>query len=86
MRDSAKGVGAWDEGSVREASSVRAEARKAGKTVHFGRIVVLCHEEGSELAADDPERKMKGRFVLLGDSFKDQEFSWAAVVLSIIDI
>ena len=34
-----EGVGAWDEGGVREAASVREEARQAGKTVHFGRIV-----------------------------------------------
>ena len=31
-----EGVGAWDEGNVREASSVRKEAQQAGKTVHFG--------------------------------------------------
>ena len=72
-----QGQGAWDEGNVREASSVRDAARAAGKTVHFGRIVELCHEKGSELALDDPERKMKGRSVLLGDSIKDQDFSWA---------
>ena len=39
-----KGTGAWDENNVREASSVRDEARKAGKTVHFGRIFERCHE------------------------------------------
>ncbi len=72
-----KGDGAWDEGTVREASSVREEARQAGKTVHFGRIVELCHEEGSELADGDPEEKMQGRSVLLGDNIKDQDFSWA---------
>ena len=72
-----KGVGALDEGNVREASSVREEARQAGKTVHFGRIVELCHEKGSELADGDPEQKMKGRSVLLGDNVKDQDFSWA---------
>ena len=72
-----KGVGAWDEGGVREARSVREDARQAGKTVHFGRIVELCHEKGSELAKDDPDRKMKGRAVLLGDNVKDQDFSWA---------
>ena len=45
-------------------------------TVHFGRIVELCHEKGSELEIGDPERKMKGRSVLLGDNVKDQDFSW----------
>ena len=72
-----KGVGAWDEGNVREASSVRKEAQRLGKTVHFARIVELCHEKGSELEIGDPERKMKGRSVLLGDNVKDQDFSWA---------
>ena len=72
-----EGHGAWDEGNVREASSVRDAARAAGKTVHFGRIVELCHEKGSEWAHDDPERKMKGRSVLLGDHVKYPDFSWA---------
>jgi hypothetical protein len=72
-----QGQGAWDEGNVREASSVRDAARAAGNTVHFGRIVEPCHEKGSELALDDPERKMKGRSVLLGDNIKDQDFNWA---------
>ena len=40
-----KGIGACDEGNVREAGSVREEARQAGKTVHFGRIAELCHEK-----------------------------------------
>ena len=39
-----KGIGAWDEGNVREAASVRKEAQQADKTVHFGRIADLCHE------------------------------------------
>ncbi len=72
-----KGQGAWDEANVREASTVREAARASGQTIHFGRIVELCHEKGSELAPDDPERKMKGRSVLLGDHVKDQDFSWA---------
>ncbi len=72
-----KGHGAWDEANVREASTVREAARASGQTIHFGRIVELCHEKGSELAPDDPERKMKGRSVLLGDHIKDQDFSWA---------
>jgi hypothetical protein len=72
-----KGFGAWDEGSVREASAIRKRAQIAGETVHFGRIVELCHEKGSELKSGDPERKMKGRAVLLGDNVTDQDFRWA---------
>ena len=45
-----KGGGSWDEGNVREASSVREDARKAGKTIHFGRCVERRHGKGSELA------------------------------------
>ncbi len=52
-----KGHGAWDEGNVREASTVRDAARASGQTIHFGRIVELCHEKGSELAPDDPEKE-----------------------------
>ena len=68
-----KGVGAWDEGNVREASSVREEARQAGNTCHVGRIVELWRETGSELADGDTEKKMKGRSVLPGDHINDQE-------------
>ena len=56
---------------------MRAEARLKNLTVHFDRICELCHEKGSELADGDPERKMKGRAVLLGDNVKDQDFNWA---------
>ena len=53
----AKGLGAWDEGSVREASEVRAKARHDGQTIFFGRICELRHEKGSELADGDQESK-----------------------------
>ena len=49
--DPVKGFGAWDEGNVREASSVREEARQADKTVHFGRIVELCHDGGKRVGS-----------------------------------
>ena len=74
-----KGLGAWDEGKVREAASVREEAQQAGKAVHCGRIVERCHEMGSELDTGEPDRKMKGRSVLLGDNVKDQDLSWVPV-------
>ena len=54
-----KGRGAWDEDNVREASSVRAQARQSGATLRFARIVELCHEKGSTLKEDDPQRRMK---------------------------
>ena len=37
----------------------------------------LCHEKGRALRIGDPERKLKGRSVLLGDNVKDPDFSWA---------
>ena len=73
----AKGLDAWDEASVTEADEVRSRARQMGETVHFGRICELCHEKGSELEYGDPEKKMKGRSVLLEDNVKDQDFNWA---------
>jgi hypothetical protein len=72
-----KRTGAWYEGGVREAAAVRAEARHATITTHFGRIVELCTEKGSELATNDPLRKMKGRAVFLGDNVRDENFNWA---------
>ncbi len=51
----AKGLGAWDEGNVREASEVRAKSRREGIAVHFGGICEHCHEKGSALADGDPE-------------------------------
>ncbi len=35
----AKGVGAWDEGNVREEMSVRREAQQAGKPVHLEEVL-----------------------------------------------
>ena len=64
-----KGLGAWDEGNVREADSVRAKARQEGNTAHFGRIFKLCHERGSELVDSDPATKLQGRSLLLGAKF-----------------
>ncbi len=58
---------------------MRAKARQDGNMVHFGRICELCHERGSELEDGDPEKKMKGRSVLLGDNVKDQDFNWAEI-------
>ena len=72
-----KGKGAWDETMVREAADVRAEARRDGATVHFARIAELCTEKGSELPDDHPDKKYKGRAVVLGDNVKDEGFNWA---------
>ena len=59
---------------------MRAKARQDGNIVNFGRIFELCHEKGSELEDGDPEKKMKGRSVLLGDNVKGQDFNGAEVL------
>ena len=56
---------------------MRVEARLKGLTIHFGRNCERCHEKGAELADGDPEKKMKGRAVLLGDNVRDQDLNWA---------
>ena len=73
--DSDRGV--WTERLVWEKADVRAEARRTGKTVHFGRIVELCFEKCSELGKNNPLKKYKGRAVFLGNNVTDESFNWA---------
>ncbi len=54
---------------------MRVRARLSGAAVHFARIVEPCHEKGSGLNGDDPQRKMQDRRVLLGDGVIDQCFN-----------
>ena len=56
---------------------MRAKAQQEGTVIHFGRICELCHEKGSKFEDGDPEKKRKGRSVLLGNNIKDQDFNWA---------
>ena len=65
--------GVWDESRVRECRSIVEEARRKGETVHLGRIFEACYEKGSELSADDPRRKYKGRAVFQGNNVRDQD-------------
>jgi len=65
--------GVWDESRVRECKSIVEEARRKGETVHLGRIFEACYEKGSELSADDPRRKYKGRTVFQGNNVRDQD-------------
>ena len=65
--------GVWDESRVRECRSIVEEARKKGETVHLGRIFEASYEKGSELPADDPRRKFKGRTVFQGNNVRDQD-------------
>ena len=54
----------------RECKSIADEARKKGETV---RIFEACDKKGSELPADDPRRKFKGRTVFQGNNVRDQD-------------
>jgi hypothetical protein len=60
-------MGTWDEVVIREWADVAREARQAGKEVHFGYLLGLCFEKGSELPEGHPDRKFKGRSVFQGD-------------------
>ena len=69
--------GCWDEDKVQEAWQVKKAAKRAGKTVHFGRVFDICVEKGSEPPEGDPKRKFKGRAVFGGDTVRDEAGNWA---------
>ena len=59
---------AWDMLSVREWEDASREAKKKNKKVHVGKVFEICVEKGSELPANDPLRKFKGRTVFQGNN------------------
>ena len=63
---------AWDILSVRDWEDVSREAKKKNKKVHVGKVFEICVEKGSELPANDPLRKFKGRAVFQGNNVKDE--------------
>ncbi len=67
----------WDLLIVREKSDVVTEARKASKTVQFGRVHGICVEKNFELPQGHLNRKFKGRVVFLGNQVKNQDFEQA---------
>ena len=72
-----RAINTWDESKVREMSKVRAEARSAGKEVHFGQVAGICVEKNYELPKTDKNRKFKGRIVFLGDQVKTANYETA---------
>ena len=66
---------AWILDKVRSKKEIMADARKKGKTVHFGSLMDLCFEKHSEQPLEN--RKYKGRVVFRGDQVKDQESTHA---------
>jgi len=53
------------------------EARQTGKEVHFGYLLGLCFEKGSELPEGHLDRKFKGRSVFQGDRVVNQKWEVA---------
>ena len=67
MRDK----GTWDV-IVRDWSAVADEAKAKKEEVHFGYLLGLCSEKGSELDANDKNRKYKGRALYQGNRVVNQ--------------
>ena len=59
-----------DWSSVREKTEVAEEARRNKVTVHFGSLMILCHEKDAQLLREEAHRIYKGRFVFRGDMVK----------------
>ena len=74
--------GHWDQdvydfSIVREHDDVANEARRTGSKVHMARVHGLIYEKNFQLKEDNPQRKFKGRGVVLGDQVKDQNMEAA---------
>ena len=65
------GRGTWDMSEPWERSAKVTDASRRSQTIHLARVCILAYEKGSELKADDPERKYKARTGLLGDNITD---------------
>ena len=67
----------YDFSIVREHDDVTNEARRTGSKVHMARVHGLIYEKNFQLKEDNPQRKFKGRGVVLGDQVKDQNMEAA---------
>ena len=63
----------WKDEHVRSWKEVKEEARIQGREVHVGSLHELVVEKGSELEVGNPNRKLKGRVVFLGDRVTDAD-------------
>ena len=61
----------WLEKKVREYHEVAREAKAKESKAHFGRILEICSQEGSELLKGHPEQNWKGRSVFQGNKGSD---------------
>ena len=71
--DRLRAIKTWMEDDVEDWHIVQAAARKAGETVHIGRLFPILVEKNSELDENDPNRKYKGRVVFDGSYVRDQD-------------
>jgi hypothetical protein len=65
----------WNEKLSREMKGVIYEAKRKGKKIQFARVHCILVEKGSELPEGHPDRKFKGRVVLLGNQILSQNFT-----------
>ena len=65
-------AGVYDFSVVREYDDVVREAKQTGNEVHMARIHGICVEKNFQLPQGHPNRKFKGRGVLLGNQVKNQ--------------
>ena len=66
----AEGVYATDD--IREYDDLVRDAKRKGEEVHMARIHGICVEKNYQLPKGHPNRKFKGRGVLLGNQVKNQ--------------
>ena len=71
--DRLRNMGTWDDYTVRGWKEVAREARLANQEVHFGYLLGLCFEKGSELPEGHPDRNFEGRVVFDGSDVRDQD-------------
>ena len=64
----------WHDANI---EGIRDMAKKNKKPVHLGRVFEICVEKGSEFKKGDKRRKYKGRTVIQGNLFKDQNMTAA---------
>ena len=80
MRDEWNRLGAkgtWGT-TVRRWADVAREAKSANEEVHFGYLLGLCFQKGSELPDNHRDKKMKGRVVYQGNRVVNQ--NWEAAL------
>ena len=64
--------GVWDLDGVQSWAKVCENAKKNGHKAHRGNVFGICAENNSELPANHPDRKYKGRYVYQGNQVRDE--------------